>query len=327
LMVRVPEWEGEKLFGFADERPLPGHDHEQMSFPGAGDIDLELWEIDDPPRNVDFKGFFQNVPPQWRVHRDFIRDMFKLRPDWHDAVAALARSLAAAGRTLVAIHVRRGDFKRGQYASPMFRLAPVDWYTKLLDEIWPYLSRPVLHVSTDEPQGIRPLFQKYEQLDAGFLNRDFGLPAHVVDFFLLKEADRLVACNSSFSTAAALLGKRDQQCYIVDFESESVVPYDPWTEISFVRRFLPEARTVAGFGHYGLHGARRRVLAMAPQLAAKTRLEAEVATLRDRIRTLEADRGWIGKRSLRRVWRAVRRLGKGRAHIPSLTPASDSLRD
>ena len=128
LAVRVPEWEGNKVFGFADECPVSTQEREQMSFPGVGDIDLELWEIDDAPQNLDFKGYFQNVPPQWRVHQDFVRTIFKLRPDWHEQMGKLTQSLATAGRTLVAIHVRRGDYRRGQYANPLFRLAPVDWY-------------------------------------------------------------------------------------------------------------------------------------------------------------------------------------------------------
>ena len=306
LAVRVPAWEGEKVFGFTDERPAPGQKRAQLNFPGVGDVDLELWEVEDAPRDIDFNGHFQNVPPQWRVHRDFVRTMFKLRADWLAAVGALTRSLAADARTLVTVHVRRGDYKRGQHVDPLFRLAPVGWYVKLLDEIWPRLSRPILHVSTDEPRAIRPQFQKFEQLDAGILLR--GNPAHVLDFVLLQEADYLVACNSSFSTAAALLGKRGQTCYIVDFDCESVVPYEPWNEVSFAHRFVRESRTIAAPG-YGLHGARRRVLAMGPQVAAKAKLEAELEELRDRISSLENDARWPGKLFVRRILRAVRNFG------------------
>ena len=305
LVVRVPRWEGETVFCFSDERPLSKVEREQLSLPGIGDVDLGLWEVDDPPRNIDFKGYFQNVPSQWRVHKDFVRNTFRLRPDWHSAVTALYQSLARTGCTIVAVHVRRGDYKRGQYVSPLYRLVPVDWYIKLLDDIWPRLSKPILHVSTDEPSVIRPLFKKYEQLDVTSLETNLGMPTHVLDFVVLKESDHLLACNSSFSTSAALLGKPGQRCYIADFDSESFVPYDPWTEVSFTRRFLPQSRSIAG-GGYGSQGARRHALTMALQVAANIRMQAEINRLQNRIKALEASSRSPLKRIARHAWRTVR---------------------
>ncbi len=300
LSIRVPEWEGERIFGFADQRPDSENRYDSLVFFGADDDDLELWEIDDAPRNVDFQGFFQQVPSHWRGHREFIRRLFTLRNGWRGAIERL--NAAIEGRTLVTIHVRRGDYRDGQ--SPLFRLVPIEWYHAVLDKIWCNVTRPVLHVSTDEPETALPEFEKYEQLDAGFFGLDFAIPDYFRDFALLQYADHLVACGSSFSTMAAVTGKPQQQCYLVDFNAERFTPYDPWTEASFWARFFPESRTLER-GGFGLRGARKRALML--RLSPNPELEGEIGRLRARISYLEgADAPKLAY--LHRVWRAVRDL-------------------
>lgn len=299
LIIKVPEWEGELVFGCSDARPENDNGYELPVFLVEGDDDLELWEIDDAPRNVDFKGFFQQVPQQWRVHQQFIRRTLTPRNGWKGAVERA--NAALEGRTLVTIHVRRGDYRIT--TSPMFRLVPIEWYHDLLDGIWSTLTRPVLHVSTDEPDAILPEFENYEKFDAEFFGRDFGMPDYIRDFVLLQQADYLVACNSSLSTMAAVTGKAQQQCYLVDFNAERFTPYDPWTEASFWARFLPESRTLER-GGFGLRGARKRALML--RLSPMPKLEAEVERLRGRLQYLEGGAGPSSARWLHRVWRAVR---------------------
>src|SRR5258708_40090147 len=108
--------------------------------------------------------------------------------------------------------------------------------------MWASLVRRLLHVSTDEPEMIKPEFADYEQLDATFFGRDFGIPENDRDFVLLQEAEHLVACNSPFSTMAAVIGKPGQKSYLADFRAQSFTPYDPCTEYSFGPRFVPESR-------------------------------------------------------------------------------------
>ena len=303
LAIKVPEWEGDQIFGFSDERLSDDDQHESMIFFGNDDDDLELWEIDNAPYNVDFKGYFQHVPPQWGVHRQFIRRLYGLKPKWGGAIEQLTLFLKREGRTLVTVHVRRGDYRT--YDHPLFRLVPTDWYRALLDKIWPSLVRPLLHVSTDEPEMIKPEFADYEQLDATFFGRDFGIPENVRDFVLLQEAEHLVACNSSFSTMAAVIGKPGQKCYLADFRAQSFTPYDPWTESSFGARFVPDSRLM-GFEGYGIRGARKRGLMMRSMMAGQLEMQSELERLRHRVRYLEGQTDRILSRYLHRVWRAVR---------------------
>jgi hypothetical protein len=303
LAIQVPAWDGEPVFGLSDVRPASG-ERPSLAFLGAGDDDLELWEIDDPPRNVDFKGYFQSLPPQWAAHRDFIRRLYTLKPEWRGAIDRLHDGLK--GRTLVSIHVRRGDYRNYDHdRRPEFRLVPTEWYRALLDDIWPGLERPLLHVATDEPETILPAFAGYEQLDAGFFARDFGIPDHVRDFVLLQEADVLAACNSSFSTMAAVTGRPGQRCWLADFRVQGFTPYDPWTEPSYNARFVPESRSL-GFDGYGVRGARRRGLMMRYLVARHPELERDMDRLANGLQSLQGGKGGPASRYFHRLWRAVR---------------------
>lgn len=310
LTVKVPAWEGEQIFGFSDPRP-DGGPRPSMTFLGSGDDDLELWEIDDAPRNVDFKGYFQNLPRQWGAHRTFIRKLYTLKPEWCGVIERLHLLLRrqdsqTAGRTLVSIHVRRGDYLTYDHdRRPEFRPVPADWYRGLLDKIWPGLERPVLHVSTDEPEVIKPAFADYEQFDAAFFTRDFGIPEHVRDFVLLQEADILVACNSSFSTMAAVAGKPGQTCWLADFRAQGFTPYDPWTEPSFCARFVPDPRSLT-FDGYGGRAARRRGLMMRYLVARHPELQRDMDRLAKGLQSIEGGKGGPVSRYFHRLWRAVR---------------------
>jgi hypothetical protein len=311
LAVKVPAWEGERVFGFSDPRPDGGGSRPSMTFLGSGDDDLELWEIDDAPRDVDFKGYFQNLPRQWGAHRTFIRKLYALKPEWRGAIERLPRLLRpqdsqAEGRTLVSIHVRRGDYLIYDHDKrPEFRPVPTDWYRALLDQIWPGLQRPVLHVATDEPEAIKPVFADYEQFDAAFFTGDFGIPEHVRDFVLLQEADILVACNSSFSTMAAVAGKPGQTCWLADFRAQGFTPYDPWAEPSFCARFVPDRRSLT-FDGYGVRAARRRSLMMRYLVARHPELQRDMDRLAKGLHSLEGGKGGPMRRYFNRLWRAVR---------------------
>lgn len=310
LAIQVPPWDGEPVFGLSDARPDSAGDglggRPSLAFFGSGDDDLELWDIDDPPRNVDFKGYFQNVPPQWAAHRAFIRRLYTLKPEWRGAIDRLHLDLRRDRRTLVSIHVRRGDYRNFDHdRRPEFRLVPTDWYRALLDGIWPGLERPLLHVATDEPGAILPVFADYEQLDAAFFTRDFGIPEHVRDFALLQEADCLVACNSSFSTMATVTGKPGQTCWLADFRLQGFTPYDPWTEPSFCARFMPENRSLT-FDGYGLRAARRRGVMMRYMAAGHRELDRDMERLPNGIQSLEGGRRGPVGRYFHRLWRAVR---------------------
>jgi tetratricopeptide (TPR) repeat protein len=235
LVVECPPWDGEEYFGFKNPRPRPRRTKEYYSF--AGDH-LELWRTESPPQDVNFSGYFQEVPDVWRAHRLFIRRFFTLKPAWQTAIDNFQNALRSEGRTLVSIHIRRGDYVTlFQAGKSHFRPIPTNWYRAALSRLWPQLEAPVLHVATDEP-ALVDAFSDYPQLGDRFAQALSDVPPHVRDFMALRDSQHLLACNSSYSMMAALLASQAQNCLLVDFKREEFVPFDLWSEGRFWNRFV-----------------------------------------------------------------------------------------
>ncbi len=245
LSVAMPEWpEGKALEVPPPAAKLRKGDLPVMRFgPFEDRAALALWNADDPPVDMDFDGYFQEIPESWTRHRGHARRLLRLRPDVEAKVAAWRAAHAPSGTTLVAIHVRRGDFASfDPVANPHFRIAPVAWYRDWLARIWPALPNPRLYLATDDRASITAEFADYAPLAAP----DTGLGAVLDDLVAMREADMLALCNSSFSRAAALMAADGQRQAIVDFNAKAIVGYDAWADRAFWRRFGPTPEFAAG---------------------------------------------------------------------------------
>jgi hypothetical protein len=234
----VPPWQGEALFGFADRRPGGERLVPLVYFP-FDDDDLVLWEMDASPVNTNFTGYFQEIPAAWLPHRGFLRSLFTLTDAARLPLQATVDRLHDDGRTIVAIHVRQGDYLDSDpVRDPWFRPVPLALYRNLLAELWPQLKRPLLYVASDDPAAAAA-FADYEQ--ASLADPALaGVPDHVRDFFLLSAADVLALCNSSFSRMAALLADPSQRCFLPSFGTDAAppgfAPYDAWADRAFWAR-------------------------------------------------------------------------------------------
>ncbi|MCE7878661.1 MAG: hypothetical protein DYH14_15355, partial [Betaproteobacteria bacterium PRO3] len=171
--------------------------------------DRKLWDWANPPADLDLEGYFQETPACWRQHRPLLRRMFRLAGGRHEAIDAWRRRVTDDGRrTLVAVHVRRGDYRRLQHQLPYFWLVPDAWYVEWLRSIWPTLRDPLLFVATDEPDAVGPAFREFESVSADFDAPAEALPDHVRDFEVLRRADHLALSNSSYPRMAAMLCRR-----------------------------------------------------------------------------------------------------------------------
>ena len=241
LTPAFPAWQGNQLFGLEDE-PCEGLELPQLVYPGFGENDREIWEQDEPPINIDLAGYFQEIPECWSRHRPLLRHLFQLRPEHLDAIEAWRHAVTKGGRrTLVAVHVRRGDY-RTFAGMPYFRLVPEDWYLDWLRAIWPTLRDPVLFVGTDEPDAILPQFQEFETVSATFGPVAQKLPDYIRDFEAMRRSDYLAICNSSFGRMAAILAESTQKCFLASFPAQSFVPYEPWIDPGFWARFADSGR-------------------------------------------------------------------------------------
>ncbi len=238
LTPALPKWDGAELFGLEDTSCV-GLDLPRVDYPGFADNDRDLWYKDEPPTDIDVRGFFQEIPDCWRDHRPFLRHLFQPSPEtvhaldvWRDAVTDGGR------RPLVAISVRRGDYRELEHSGlPYFRLVPESWYLDWLRDLWPTLHDPLLYVASDEPEFVEPLFQEFEMIAAPLGSAAEPLPSHLGDFEVLRRADYLAICNSSFPRMAAVLGADAQRCFLPSFAAQSFVPYEPWIDPAFWARF------------------------------------------------------------------------------------------
>ncbi len=255
LTAAFPPWQGNELFGLEDKSCLD-LELPVLSFGGFAKDDRDFWYVENPPINMDLLGYFQELPECWRRHRPLLRRLFQLSPELTQTLDAWRQNVTDGGRrTLVAVHVRRGDYRDFQKNQvPFFRLVPEQWYLAWLRAIWPTLRDPVLFVSTDEPDAILPVFREFETISAQALPVHPGLPEHIRDFEILKRADYLALCNSSFSRMAAILAPSTQKCFLASFETGTFAPYEPWIDPAFWERFaggsapgLPQERATIAF--------------------------------------------------------------------------------
>ena len=233
LTAKFPYWQGRELYDLHD--PLCGDvGRPQLSFNGFADDDLRLWEADSSPINIDLWGYFQETPECWRRHRALLRRMFSLRMEWHSSIECWRNEVTRGGeRSFVALHVRRGDYRK--QSLPYFQLIPEERYLDWLRQIWPTLDDPVLFVATDEPDNVLPYFEEFSPVyDIARLRT---LPAHIRDFEILRRADYLAICNSSYSRMAAILAPDTQRCFLPSRQTESFEPYEPWIDPGFWVRF------------------------------------------------------------------------------------------
>lgn len=231
LEPMLPRWAGNQLFGLND-KDYAEQSCRELRFGAFDDSDLLLWQMHDPPADINLSGHFQELPACWERHRPFVRRLFQLVPRYQHGIESWHQHLTHGGkRALVAVHVRRTDYR--YYSTvPWFRLVPEAWYVSWLRQIWPKLPDPVLFVATDEPETVLPAFNEFASV---------AMPAtlrhHIIDFEILRRADHLAIANSSFSRMAALLAADTQRCVRPSFEARSFVPYQAWLDGGFWRRY------------------------------------------------------------------------------------------
>lgn len=223
LTLEVPPWPGRHLYGLDDPLPgpalprLPEREVEagvMASLGGAGGAVLA---------DRDVTAYFCGDTSFLAPHREAFRGFFTPGPHIRPWADALTSRLRAAGGTVVALHIRRGDFGWGP-----FWMAPESWYLHWLDAVWPGLDRPVLYVATDDSRCL-PAFAAYRPLCAQDLAEPIPGAEFLTDFHVLCEADLVAVSNSSFSFVATMLNQRARSVVRPDKARQALVPYDPWS--------------------------------------------------------------------------------------------------
>jgi tetratricopeptide (TPR) repeat protein len=226
LEAQAPDWIGRPLFGAAD--PLPTGSFERVYEQGdlfcralAGAEDAPLFD------HHDLWGYFCYDTDYLAPHRDRIRGFFRPVPALADICRRATDTLRQRGTTLVALHIRHGDFGADD-SYGRYRRIPLQWYQDWLAAIWPSLDRPVLYLATDDPS-VRAAFADYRPATADDLGAPIAGAEFFLDFFVLTEADWLGISNSTFGFVASLLNARAQAFARPDSRTGSLAPFDPWS--------------------------------------------------------------------------------------------------
>jgi hypothetical protein len=106
--------------------------------------------------------------------------------------------------------------------------APVDWYLAWLEEIWPRLDAPVLHVASDDLEPCLRAFRKYRPTSRKDAPRRARAIGPYLDIHVMAQADALAISGGSASFVASLLNQRATRFVRPALEAQRLEPFDPW---------------------------------------------------------------------------------------------------
>lgn len=252
--VECPPWIGQTLFGHNDspisKRLPPAVERrdvgeslfdvipefipylEKLAGAKSSRIGSEVLEIG--LANVDLWGFFQFHTKYLKSHQQYFRSLLQPIGNLRVALEDSLNILRFKGKTIVGIHIRRGDYITEPRVG--FTLVfPTKWYCDWLTEIWDKLENPVLLLCSDDIDSIIDDFDKFSPLTSKDL--EVKLPERIkdidvefyIDFFMLSNCDVVVASNSNFSFVACMLNERAKMFVRPrwDFSTKFAV-FDPW---------------------------------------------------------------------------------------------------
>ncbi len=254
-LVECPPWIGQTLFGHKDtpisQRLPPGiesrdagenlFDHIPEFIPfleklaNAKSYRYEGEKaLDSVLVNVDLWGFFQVHTRSLKTHRKYFHSLFQPVSDLKLALENGLNLLRSKGKTIIGIHIRRGDFITLPLAG--FTLAvPSKWYCEWLESIWNELEEPILFICSDDLDNIIHDFEKFCPVTSTDLNvklpemmKDLDIDFYI-DFFMLSKCDVVGISNSIFSFTACMLNEHGTMFVRPHWNfSTKFTEFDPW---------------------------------------------------------------------------------------------------
>lgn len=221
LTLETPDWIGRDLFDADDAptgAPLPRIQETETDFMAS----LNAPKGDAELAGCDVIGFFCGDAGPMAPHRAAFRAAFKPGDRVAAQLDAWEAAVRAKGDTVIALHLRRGDFGWGR-----FWIAPERWYRDWLERVWPHLKNPVLYLATDEPSLVAA-FADYAPTTAADLGPPLPGAEFFTDFHILRCADLTAISNSSFSFSAAMLNEKAWLHVRPDRNIAGLRPFDPW---------------------------------------------------------------------------------------------------
>lgn len=224
-VLETPEWVGGYVFEIDD--PLPSRPYRPFYYPRQPlnrSLDGSPAAPSPPPAGVDFRSplFLLRHDGEYRER---VQSWLRPRPVWAPFLDPALERLRERGDTVVAIHIRRGDFVQFNY--PITETA---WYVRWLHELWPTLKRPVLYIASDDLAGVRADFAAFAPVVRADVAPDWPGLDFLQDFHVLMQADVVgVSAASGFSLLAAQLNRQARLFVEPDVAGRRIRPFAPWT--------------------------------------------------------------------------------------------------
>ncbi len=159
------------------------------------------------------------------AYRERVQSWLKPRKAWAPFIEPAVERLRARGGTIVAIHIRRGDFVHFNYP-----ITPTGWYVEWLRSLWPTLDRPVLYVASDDLDGVRADFAEFSPVVCADVAPPWPGLEFLQDFHVLSCADVVgISASSGYSLLAARLNTTARLFVEPDMAARRVRPFAPWT--------------------------------------------------------------------------------------------------
>lgn len=235
LRVETPAWIGQYLFGHSNP-PISG------SLPIVGEesqpyklSDSAILNAPEPLKNVDFHGYFQLHTQYHARHKEYFSSLFKPVPEVEARMAEAMNRLRAQGKTVVGLHLRRGDYKSVHTVVPYLTVAPSGWYKEWLNGFWETLNEPVLFIASDEIEDVLGDFAEYHPITVKDLGVELPEAPFYPDFYILSQCDVLAISNSTFSFAAAMLNERGKFFFRPNLVKQKLIPFAPWNSDPLLR--------------------------------------------------------------------------------------------
>ncbi len=225
LDIETPDWIGRYLFigpatDYQISKPLPriyAWDEKfknGLQLKGEKCIDFDLYI-----KGNWGEGITLNISQTEKKH---INDVLTPLPFLSSQLSPVINKLRISGKTVVALHIRRGDFEN---SNGTLWSAPNKLFLNWLKDFWPKLDNPVLYIASDEIEKVKDDFIAYNPLTAD--DFEFNVPGveFIIDFYILSSSDIIAASSrSAFSTMANFLNKTDSQLFRADAESKIIKP-------------------------------------------------------------------------------------------------------
>lgn len=228
LVLETPDWVGHYFFELDEPiqqpyRHVVRHGQRRLLRRNMLGVDaiivanVDIWSPGPPWDN-----WKPGTPMLSIAQRDIVQQRLKVRSQWLPYLQPALDKLDAFGRTIVAIHLRRGD------RVAMNDITPTLLYQDWLTQLWPTLDRPVLFLASDDIDVVKQDFAVYRPYLLSDLAESWCNNEYLQDFFILMNCDILAISTGSFAASAALLNRRARLFVSPSPDNRSIIAFDPY---------------------------------------------------------------------------------------------------